>query len=398
MMEEQFITNVLNRCRPLFNSDFDDKIREIRSNIEGRDFVVIGGAGTIGSSVVKVLASLGAKKIQIVDLSENNLANLIRDLRNAQQNTCSQLETFAIDYTSEEFERFFVQQKQIDHVLNFAALKHVRSESNVFTLKRLIEVNVIHSIKAMKLAEQKGCKGYFCVSTDKAADPINIMGASKLLMEQFLFSEAKDIKVTSARFANVAFSDGSLLQSYEKRLKEKQPLVVPRNIKRYFVTPFEAAQICILACFSTQNKTILFPNPTDLFSPISIEEVAENFLKSCGFTPVLCKTESSAFDFIKRAPNKSSWPYFISSTDTTGEKECEEFYSMNERVSFSEFISFGTLTHNNSHHLDYSSFVKSWNGFEKLDHWTKSDITEIIQCSLPSFNHIEKHKYLDEKI
>ena len=217
------ILELLDRKKPLFERDFQRFLNEMQEKAVKSSFLVVGGAGSIGSAVVKALVSLGAKKVQIVDISENNLVELVRDIRSSKESISTEIETFALDCGSQEFQKFFDDQVTIDYLLNFSALKHVRSERDIYTLTRLIDVNVINSLNLLKLAEKKGCKKYFCVSTDKAANPVNMMGASKLLMEKFIFSESVKLSVSTARFANVAFSDGSLLFGFEHRLNKKQP-------------------------------------------------------------------------------------------------------------------------------------------------------------------------------
>jgi FlaA1/EpsC-like NDP-sugar epimerase len=230
------IKELLGRFDSIFEPDFMLAKDKMKDEASRSTFVVVGGAGTIGSSVVRLLVSLGSKKVQVVDISENNLVELIRDIRSSKYDIVTELETYVMDCGSEEFERYFKQQPSVDYLLNFSALKHVRSEKDVYTLKRLIDVNIINSVSLLNLAEEKGCKKYFSVSTDKATSPESMMGASKLLMEKFILSQQLGLKVSSARFANVAFSDGSLLYGFEHRLNKKQALAIPTDIRRFFVT------------------------------------------------------------------------------------------------------------------------------------------------------------------
>ena len=247
-MKEEIIKNLLGRSESLFDSDFLLAKDKINDKARRSTFVVVGGAGSIGSSVVRLLVKLRAKKIQVVDISENNLVELIRDIRSSSNDVVTEIETYSMDCGSEEFAKYFMEQPSVDYLLNFSALKHVRSERDVYTLKRLVDVNVVNPFILLNLANEKGCKKYFCVSTDKATNPISLMGASKLLMERLILSQQAGVKVSTARFANVAFSDGSLLFGFEHRLNKKQPLAIPTDIRRFFVTPEEAGQLCLVSC------------------------------------------------------------------------------------------------------------------------------------------------------
>jgi len=391
--------DLLEREAFIFETDFKRFFSQMQKEAVESSFLVVGGAGTIGSAVVRLLVSLGAKKIQIVDISENNLVELVRDIRSSKDLVTTELETFALDCGSQEFLKFFNDQESIDYVLNFSALKHVRSEKDVYTLKRLIDVNVINSLNLLKLAEKKECKKYFCVSTDKAVNPVNMMGASKLLMEKFIFAEKVKVAVSTARFANVTFSDGSLLFGFEHRLNKKQPLAIPNDIRRYFVTPEEAGQLCVLACLVTKDKEILFPKVGERFLDISLEDIASRYLMLKGFSPMPFESESQARLMVKSAIEQGKWPCFYFESDTTGEKQFEEFYSDDESLNLDVFSDIGIVQNAvNGNFLPYADFLAIYDSFKLNDSWQKSELIKLFTTILPNFIHEEKHNNLDQRM
>ena len=393
------ILDLLEREAFIFETDFKRFFSQMQEEAVESSFLVVGGAGTIGSAVVRLLVSLGAKKIQIVDISENNLVELVRDIRSSKDLVTTELETFALDCGSQEFLKFFNDQESIDYVLNFSALKHVRSERDVYTLKRLIDVNVINSVYLLKLAEKKECKKYFCVSTDKAANPVNMMGASKLLMEKFIFAEKVKVAVSTARFANVAFSDGSLLFGFEHRLNKKQPLAIPNDIRRFFVTPEEAGQLCVLACLVAKDKEILFPKVSERFLDISLVDIASRYLKLKGFSPMPFESESQAQLSVNSAVEQGKWPCFYFESNTTGEKQFEEFYSDDESLNLDVFSNIGIVQYAaNGNFLPYADFLAIYDSFKLNDSWQKSELIKLFTTILPNFIHEEKHKNLDQKM
>ena len=390
---------LLGRSKSIFEKDFLLYKKKILDEVIKSTVMVVGGAGSIGAAVVKLLVSLKTKKILIVDISENNLVEVVRDIRSSNINLSSEIETFSLDCGSEEFKKMFLNQKKIDYLFNFSALKHVRSERNVYTLKRLIDLNVITSVNMFSLAERMNCKKYFCVSTDKATDPINMMGASKLLMEKALFSKKKKTKVSTARFANVLFSDGSLLYGFERRLTKQQPLAVPTDIKRYFVTPKEAAQLCTISCFIGKDKEIFFPKTGKKFKDISLLELSNNYLKQKGFEPKAFYSEASAKKSIKNLIQAGKWPCFYFKTDTTGEKKLEKFYAEHESVILDRFQNIGVVKKTSSDKdFKWNSFEKAYNKFKSLNTWNKVILVNIFKRHLSNFNHSEKNKNLDEKM
>ena len=398
-MKEEIIRNLLGRPESLFDSDFlltKDKIIE---KARQSTFVVVGGAGSIGSSVVRLLVNLKAKKIQVVDISENNLVELIRDIRSSNNDVLTEIETYAMDCGSEEFVKYFMEQPSVDYLLNFSALKHVRSERDVYTLKRLVDVNVINPVSLLKLANEKGCKKYFCVSTDKATNPVSMMGASKLLMERIILSQQTDVKVSTARFANVAFSDGSLLFGLEHRLNKKQPLAIPTDIRRFFVTPEEAGQLCIVSCLVADDKEILFPQTSIKFEDISLVDITSKYLRMKGFEPTPVDSERLARQSVEKCIEEEKWPCFYFESDTTGEKPFEEFFAKNERVDLKRFKNIGVVQFDaNINKIDYGRFTKLYDEFKNLTNWTKPELVDVFRTFLPSFLHNEKNKNLDQKM
>ena len=393
------LKSILGRSTSIFDSDFINNEKELSKIVNSSSFIIIGGAGSIGSSVVKVLISLKAKKIQIVDISENNLVELIRDIRSSVNDIKTEIETFALDCGSIEFEQFFLEQNSVDYLLNFSAIKHVRSERDPFTLKRLVDVNILNSVNLLNLANSKGCKKFFCVSTDKATNPINMMGASKLLMEKFILSHSFNMKVSTARFANVAFSDGSLLYGFEQRLKKQQPLAITTDIRRFFVSGEEAGKLCVISCLMAGDKEILFPKVNKNFRDISIMDVASRYLKLKGFKPYRFEDEKSARLSVEKCMKDGFWPCFYFSSDTTGEKNYEEFYTQNETTDFNRYKSIGVVKFDiNSNKLNYDEFLSQYEKFKKNDKWCKSYLVDIFKNFLPNFLHKEKNKNLDQKM
>ncbi len=279
------LLKLIGRINPLLNEDIEDHKKELDSIVSTSRFLVIGGAGSIGQAVVKEIFKRNPLKLHVVDISENNLVELVRDLRSSFGYIDGDFKTFAIDCGSLEFEVMFNQEDGFDYVLNLSALKHVRSEKDPFTLMRMIETNIINTIKTLDLAISKGVKKYFCVSTDKAANPVNMMGASKRIMEMFLIEKGKEIPISTARFANVAFSDGSLLHGFNQRISKRQPIAAPNDVKRYFVTPEEAGQLCLISTLLGENRDIVFPKLSEELNLITFSSIAENYLKARKYQP-----------------------------------------------------------------------------------------------------------------
>jgi len=340
------VLNLIGRKAPLFDIDILTNANIIKSIVETSSFLVIGGAGSIGQAVVKEIFKRNPLKLHVVDISENNMVELVRDIRSAYGYIEGDFRTFSLDIGSLEYEAFIKSDGKYDYVLNLSALKHVRSEKDPFTLMRMIDVNVFNTIKTIRQSIENGTKKYFCVSTDKAANPVNMMGASKRIMELFLMRESKQIPISTARFANVAFSDGSLLHGFNQRIQKKQPIVAPNDIKRYFVTPQESGELCLMSCLLGNNRDIFFPKLSENLHLITFAEIAKKYLKDLGYEPFECKTEEEARALIKTLPKEKKWPCLFSKSDTTGEKDFEEFFVEGEKLDLDRFQNLGVVKSN----------------------------------------------------
>lgn len=397
MSSNEEILSLIGRSNRLFASDIEKNSTLIAELIENHRFLVIGGAGSIGQAVVKEIFKRKPKALHVVDLSENNMVELVRDLRSSIGYIDGDFRTFSIDCGSSIFKAFLDSHGPYDYVLNLSALKHVRSEKDPFTLMRLIEVNILNTLDTIDLTKSS-LKKYFCVSTDKAANPANMMGASKRIMEMFLVEKSKEVDISTARFANVAFSDGSLPHGFNLRLQQKQPLSAPSDILRYFVTSQEAGELCLMSCLLGENSDIFFPNNEQLV-PTSFSGIAIRLLESRGFEPVICESEEEARHQVDELARKNKWPCFFSASDTTGEKPCEEFFTESEIVDLNRFQDIGVVgnTHYNES-MVLREFLSSIVEIREAGHWSKADIVGLFNEVLPDFIHNDTGKYLDEKM
>lgn len=393
------ILKLIGRNKDLFIDDIskhEDKLREAVNNAR---FLVLGGAGSIGQAVTKEIFKRNPKKLHVVDISENNMVELVRDIRSSFGYIEGDFQTFALDIGSIEYDAFIQADGAYDYVLNLSALKHVRSEKDPFTLMRMIDVNIFNTNKTIQQSIEKGVKKYFCVSTDKAANPVNMMGASKRIMEMFLMRKSEDICISTARFANVAFSDGSLLHGFDQRLRKQQPLVAPHDIKRYFVTPQESGELCLMSCIFGDNRDIFFPKLSESLHLISFADIAVLYLKQHGYEPHLCKTEDEARQLVNTLPAQGKWPCLFTSSDTTGEKDFEEFFTEKEVLDMNRFVNLGLIKNEAVYDLQLLShferkITEMKNGLE----WSKENIVELFFEMLPDFGHKEIGKYLDSKM
>ncbi len=393
------VLNLIGRKEPLFEVDILTNADKINSIVDTSSFLVIGGAGSIGQAVVKEIFKRNPLKLHVVDISENNMVELVRDIRSTYGYIDGEFRTFSLDIGSLEYDAFIKSDGKYDYVLNLSALKHVRSEKDPFTLMRMIDVNVFNTIKTIQQSIEHGTKKYFCVSTDKAANPVNMMGASKRIMELFLMRESQDIPISTARFANVAFSDGSLLHGFNQRVQKKQPIVAPHDIKRYFVTPEESGELCLMSCLLGENRDIFFPKLSENLHLITFAEIAKKYLKELGYDPFECKTEDEARKLIKSLPLEKKWPCLFSKSDTTGEKDFEEFYVDGELLDLNRFANLGIVKSNLSfNNLKLDSFIKNIKSMKYKLTWDKQDILNEFNDILPGFEHKETGKYLDSKM
>ena len=393
------ILNLIGRKNPLFETDISTKAQQISKNVSSSTFLVLGGAGSIGQAVVKEIFKRGPKKLHVVDISENNLAELVRDIRSSFGYISGDFQTFALDIGSSTYDAFIENDGEYDYVLNLSALKHVRSEKDPFTLMRMIEVNILNTEKTIQQAIDKGSKKYFCVSTDKAANPVNMMGASKRIMEKFLLRKSSEIAISTARFANVAFSDGSLLHSFKQRLDKQQPIVAPTDVKRYFVTPEESGQLCLMSCLFGDTRDIFFPKLSRELDLITFSSIAEKFLNAQGYEVHICDSEKQARSAVSNDILSKKWPCFFTLSDTTGEKSFEEFYMPNETLDLQTFEKLGIVKSEadfNNDQLNY--FLNSIETMRNQNSWSKESIVSLFFEMLPELNYEDKGKYLDSKM
>ena len=393
------ILNLIGREKELFTDDIKKHDKELKSVISKSTFLVIGGAGSIGQAVSKEIFKRNPKKLHVVDISENNMVELVRDIRSSFGYIDGEFKTFALDISSLEYDAFIKSDGEYDYILNLSALKHVRSEKDPFTLMRMIQTNIFNTDKTLQQAIDNGTKKYFCVSTDKAANPVNMMGASKRIMEMFVHRKSKDINISMARFANVAFSDGSLLHGFNQRIQKQQPIVAPNDIKRYFVTPQESGELCLMSCIFGENRDIFFPKLSENLHLISFADIAVKYLEDLGYEPYLCKNEDEARALAKTLPSEGKYPCLFTSSDTTGEKDFEEFFTDNETLDMQRFSNLGVIK--NKALFDeklLNDFEQTIKGFKKSLSWTKEEIVQEFFKMIPDFGHKETGKYLDGKM
>lgn len=390
---------LIGREKELFKEDIQKHEEELSNIVSKSSFLVLGGAGSIGQAVVKEIFKRYPQKLHVVDISENNMVELVRDIRSSMGYIEGDFQTFALDIGSVEYDAFIEADGKYDYVLNLSALKHVRSEKDTFTLMRLIDVNIFNTNKTLQQAIDKGTKKYFCVSTDKAANPVNMMGASKRIMEMFLMRKSLHIEISTARFANVAFSDGSLLHGFNQRLAKQQPIVAPNDIKRYFVTPQESGELCLMSCIFGENRDIFFPKLSEELHLITFAEIAVKYLKERGYEAFTCKDEDEARELVKTLPREGKWPCLFTSSDTTGEKDFEEFFTENETLDMARFNNLGIIK--NEPLFDEAKlghFTQTIETMKAAKSWCKEDIVHLFHEMIPHFGHKETGKYLDGKM
>lgn len=387
------ILSLIGRDEPLFSSDMARVDTELKDIVNQSKFLVVGGAGSIGSAVVKEIFAREPKALDVVDISENNLVELVRDIRSSYGYISGEFATYAIDAGSQIFNKL-ISSNEYDYVLNLSALKHVRSEKDPYTLMRLIQTNIFNSDEMMKKS-----KRYFTVSSDKAANPANMMGASKRIMEMYAFYRSSVTPVSMARFANVAFSDGSLLYGFEQRMRKLQPIVAPNDVRRYFITPKESGELCLISAIYGSNRDIFFPKLDKRLNLIKFSDIAIKYLNAKGYEPYICEDENEARAKAKELAKAKKWACLFSSSDTTGEKDYEEFYTGSEKLDMDRFDTIGVIENdviNNAENLEiFKQNIKAMIYDNKFD---KNAIMAEFMRVLPEFNHIEKGKYLDGKM
>ena len=393
------ILSLIGRVNQLFGVDVRRLNNDLLEVIKNSTFLVIGGAGSIGQAVIKEIFKRNPRKLHVVDISENNMVELVRDIRSSFGYIDGDFKTFALDIGSSEYDAFIKSDGKYDYVLNLSALKHVRSEKDPFTLMRMCETNIFNTDKTLMQAIENGTKKYFCVSTDKAANPVNMMGASKRIMEMFVMRKSKQIDVSMARFANVAFSDGSLLHGFNKRIEKSQPIVAPNDVKRYFVTPQESGELCLMSCIFGENRDIFFPKLSENLHLITFSEIAVKYLENLGYEPYLCKDEDEARELAKTLPKAGKYPCLFTASDTTGEKDFEEFFTDKEILDMDKFESIGIIKNDPLYDENLlNNFEATIKKYKQNLTWTKDDIVREFFKLIPNFGYKDTGKYLDGKM
>lgn len=392
--------SVTYRQKSMFTSDIEANNEILIREIKDKTICVIGGAGSIGSSFIKAVLRFRPKSVVVVDLNENGLAELVRDVRSTEGlYVPNDFRCYTLNFADSIFERIFLDNRGFDIVANFSAHKHVRSEKDKYSVQALIENNDIKAKKLMDLLTVYPPKHFFCVSTDKAANPVNIMGASKRIMEDLVMAYNNYFKVTTARFANVAFSHGSLLDGWIHRIQNKQPLAAPYDVKRYFVSPEEAGQICMLACILGNGGEVFFPK-LRINQMLTFSEICDDFVKAVGFNKIEYKNDSDAKIYAANMSYESeNYPVVYFKSDTTGEKDYEEFYIPGEKINMDRFSSLGVIEE--SKHRPMNEIEEFYNKLETIfsnENFTKAEIVEALKEFLPNFEHEEKGKNLDQKM
>ena len=397
----KFISDSITK-RPvsLFKADIESNREKLTQEIEGKSVCVIGGAGTIGSSFIKAILCFRPSKLVVIDLNENGLAELTRDLRSTEGlYVPEEYRTYTLNFADPIFTRIFREEKGFDIVANFSAHKHVRSEKDKYSVQALIENNDIKAKKFMDLLCEYPPKHFFCVSTDKAANPVNIMGASKRVMEDVVMAYSSKFKVTTARFANVAFSNGSLPDGWLNRVKKKQPLAAPNDVKRYFVSLDESGEICMLACILGKNGEVFFPKLGE-DQMLTFSSICDDYVKAIGCEKIECETDTEAKKYASRMSyDTDRYPVVYFKSDTTGEKAYEEFYVPGEKIDMDRFQGIGVIEESKHRPMsEVEAFFEEIEGIFASPYFTKEDVVRAIKRFIPNFEHEEKGKNLDQKM
>ena len=393
------ILKLIGRTGRLFDDDISSRRKELEALVSNSRFLVIGGAGSIGQAVTREIFKRNPLALHVVDISENNMVELVRDIRSTLGYIDGDFRTFALDCGSNEYRALMNASGGYDYVLNLSALKHVRSEKDPFTLMRLIEVNILNTIKTVQVAKAQGAKKYFCVSTDKAANPVNMMGASKRIMEMFLMRESESMEISTARFANVAFSDGSLLHGFNQRFAKRQPISAPNDVRRYFVTPQESGELCLMSCLLGENRDIFFPKLSEQLHLTTFSDIAERYIENLGYEPYHCSTEEEARERSNELIASKRWPCYFFKSDTSGEKDFEEFFTDNEILDMNQFKNLGVIKSEANFSSDMlDNFLEVIHDLRAQTVWEKAPIVDLFNEMIPDFDHKETGKYLDGRM
>lgn len=392
---------LIGRNRPLFTGDVAANEDRIDAAIRARRILVVGGAGSIGSEIVRQIFRRSPAALHVIDISENNLAELVRDLRSTLGYIEGETRFLPIDAGSLEAEAFIAHQRPYDLVLNLAALKHVRSEKDEFSLMRMVKVNVLDSLTILSWAREMGAEKYFAVSTDKATNPANLMGATKRIMEDGIFRRESGTRVSTARFANVAFSDGSLLHSFRQRFAKRQPISAPNDVRRYFVTGEESGLLCLMSLALGNQGDIFFPKLDPDAHLLTFSAIACRFLEDKGYEPFEVSTEEAARGQTTKLIDEGKWPVYFFESDTSGEKPFEEFYTDESEVDWTRFGDIGVSRHRSLEPLQRERLDAFLEGIEELrarGRWTKSELASLITDACPELSHVETGSSLDGRM
>jgi FlaA1/EpsC-like NDP-sugar epimerase len=395
-----FIKNyVTKRENSFFENDLKNNKEKLTKEIKGKSILVIGGAGTIGSSYIKAALRYHPSELIVVDTNENGLTELTRTLRSDSNLIVPESYlTYPMSFNSDVFYKMLKEHGSFDIVANFAAHKHVRSEKDSFSIEAMIKNNVLDAKQFLDYLKLNKPSHFFCVSTDKAANPVNVMGASKKLMENVIMSYSNNIKITTARFANVAFSNGSLLYGYMERLLQRQPISCPSDVKRFFVSPEESGEICLLTCILGNSGDIYFPKLTEN-QLVNFKSITEDFFKYLNKDIKICKSEKEAKEVASNLSDSSLYPVYFFKTDTSGEKLYEEFYTSDDEINLDKFESIGVVKNSyKPNYLEVESVVNQISELFSRESYNKEDIINVMNNLLPSFSHIETGKSLDQKM
>lgn len=395
------IRTLIGRKHTLLQHDMDNAAAQLRDAIQGARVLLIGGAGSIGKQVAIQLFLRKPSALHIVDISENNLVEVVRDLRSSAGYIEGESLFLPIDMGGVEFKAFVASQKPYDYVLNIAAMKHVRSEKDAFSLMRMVRTNVLYTRDTLVFARGSHAKKYFAVSTDKAKNPANLMGATKRIMEDVLFRSVDQTAVSTARFANVAFSDGSLLHGFRQRLALQQPLSAPRDVRRYFMTGEEAGLLCLASLVLAGSREIVFPKLDAELALLTFSDIAVRFLESQGYEPFEVASEDEARQRAAELIRERKWPCYFFESDTAGEKPFEEFYASDDHVDMTRFQDMGVikesgLTEGEANRLDH--FLERVEEAVAAGTWDKRSLVAAIYDACPELNHLDSERFLDDKM
>ena len=391
------LEKIIGRNRSIFYEDLRQITTTLDKIVSKSTFLVLGGAGSVGQAVSKEIIKRNPIALHVVDINENNLVELVRDIRSSNFSFNSDFKTFPLDIGSKTYDSFFLSNGNYDYVINLSAIKHVRSEKDIYSLTRMIEVNILNTIKTIEQSIKKGVKKYFCVSTDKATNPVNLMGATKRAMELVLIDYSKDIEVSSARFTNIAFSDGSLLNGFINRINKKQPFSAPIDVRRYFMSEKEAGELCLISCLAGDNRDIFFPTLSPKDELKSFKNIAETILSSYGYKVFECDEEIAKREIHDLIRSKK-WPCIFSKSNTTGEKSFEEFYKPGDEVDTKSFNNIGIIKFFRTKNVELKFFYDKIIKHSQKMNLDKAEIIKTFKKSYQSFTMLKKKYNLDQKM